>query len=88
MMISAGLEIALAVSDPNIEMAASGSPVMIAKPITPAIAIAIPTGTCTAISVSIPRNDRRPMAIGSAIAERPRLYPGDPLPSLPGDLRA
>ena len=87
-MISAGLEIALAVSDPNIEIAASGFPVMIAKPTTPAIAIAIPTGTCTAISVSIPKNDRRPMAIGSAIAERPQHYPAGPLPSPPGDVRA
>ena len=64
MMTSCGLDMALAVSDPSIEMAASGSPVKMANPTTPAMAIAIPTGTCTAISVSIPRNDRRPMAIG------------------------
>ena len=45
MMTNCGLDIALAVSDPNIEIAASGFPVMIENPTTPAIAIAIPTGT-------------------------------------------
>ena len=88
MMINAGLEIALAVSDPNIEIAASGSPVMIANPTTPAIAIAIPTGTCTAISVSMPRNDSKPMVMGSTIAGFPRPYPGFRIPSPPGPGRA